>query len=77
MIHIGEKLYSCTYRSKKFRLKEKMKKHQRVHMGEKPYPCKYCYKKFSMIEYVNRQVHIDGEENLKSHVESVHKRNKP
>ena len=55
MIHIGEKLYSCTYCSKKFRLKlEEMKKHERVHKGEKPYPCKYCNKKFSMMESVNR-----------------------
>ena len=78
MIHIGEKLYSCTYCSKKFRLKlEEMKKHERVHKGEKPYPCKYCNKKFSMMESVNGHVHIDREENLKSHVESVHKGNKP
>ncbi len=30
-----------------------------------------------MMESVNRKVHIDGQENLKSHVESVHKGNKP
>ncbi len=53
MIHIGEKLYSCTYCRKKFRLKlEEMKKHERVHKGEKPYPCKYCNKKFSMMEFI-------------------------
>ena len=46
-------------------------------MDEKPYPCKYCNKRFSMIKSVNRHVLIDGEENLKSHVESVHKENKP
>ncbi len=46
-------------------------------MQEKPYPCKYCNKKFSMMESVNRYVYIDGDENLKSHVESVHKGNKP
>ena len=68
MIHIGEKLYSCTFCSKKFRLKEEMKKHERVHTDEKPYPCKYCNKKFSMMESVNGHVYIDGEENLKSHV---------
>ena len=34
-------------------------------------------KRFSMMESVNGHVHIDREENLKSHVESVHKGNKP
>ena len=34
-------------------------------------------KKFSMMESVNGHVHIDGEETLKSYVESVHKGNKP
>ena len=29
-----------------------------------------------MIESANGHVHIDGEENLKSHVKSVHKGNK-
>ena len=45
-------------------------------MQEKPYPCKYFNKKFSMMESVNRYVYIDGDENLKSHVKSVHKGNK-
>ena len=54
-----------------------MKKHEKVYMDEKTYPCKYCNKKFNMMESVNGHVYIDREENLKSHVESVHKGNKP
>ena len=83
MIHIGEKLYSCTFCSKKFRLKEEMKKHERVFTNAKPYPCKYCNKKFSMLEYVidmqacqHVQCTYQWRRNFEKSCELVHKGNK-